>query len=158
MPATYPAIHGIVQDGSRVHVFGGEQPVFKFGREDGTPRPLHEIGTLMPDAVSSFGDRVVRPKVGHDAVGPPSEYLTLYALLFCLSELARYYPDTWVLALDPDQSTAAVTLERGLDVALERAPQAIKAALQGPLPRLLAAELRRLQEEAAAATDDAVTP
>ena len=36
--------------------------------------------------------------------------------------------------------------------------KAIKAALQGPLPRLLAAELRRLQEEAAAATEDAVKP
>ena len=64
-----------------------------------------------------------------------------------------------MLALDPDESTAAVTLERGLDVALGQAPQLIKAALAGPLPRLLAAELRRLREEAegaAAATKDTI--
>lgn len=49
----------------------------------------------------------------------------LWALLFCLSELARYYPDTWVSALDPDRSRAAVTLEHGLDVMLERTPRLI---------------------------------
>ena len=50
--------------------------------------------------------------------------------------------------LDPDKSTVAVTLERGLDVALERTPVAIRAALNGPIARLLAAALRDLREEA----------
>jgi hypothetical protein len=51
-----------------------------------------------------------------------------------------------------------VTLERGLDIALERAPAVIYEALEGPLPRLIAAEIRRMSEEAAAsevaASDD----
>jgi hypothetical protein len=149
LPAIYPDLRGIVQDGSRQNVFGGNEPLFRFEREDGTVRPVHEIGTLMPNAESSLGDRIVRPKIGDEAVGPPTEFLTLYALLFCLSELARYFPDTWVHALDPDESTAAVTFERGLEIALERAPQLIVVALQGPRQMILDAVVRRLRGEAA---------
>jgi hypothetical protein len=153
--ASYPELHGIAEDGSRQSVFGGDEPLFRFNNADGTPRPVYEVGTLTPLAESSLGNRVVRPKVGNAPVGPPSEFLTLYALLYCLSELARYFPDTWVLALDPDASTAAVTLERGLDVALERAPAAIATALGGPVARLRAAFERQLREEAAAVTEEA---
>ena len=151
--ANYPTLRGIVEDGTRRSILGFDEPLFRIEHEDGTARDPIEVGTLVPGAESSFGNRVVRPKVGEEAVGPPSEFLTLYTLLFCLSELARYHPDTWVLALDPDESRAAVTLERGLDVALERAPAVISDALQGPLPRLLAAEIRRMSEEAAAASE-----
>ena len=36
---------------------------------------------MFPDVL------LLRPRVGSEPVGPPSEFLTLYALLFCLSEL-----------------------------------------------------------------------
>lgn len=159
--ANYPELRGIVQDGTRPRIFGGNEPLFRFDHDDGTPRPLYEVGSLMPDAPDSFSDRVVRPKVGDAVIGPPSEFLTLYALLFCLSELARYYPDTWVRVLDADESTLAVTLEGGLDAMLERAPGAIRAALLGPLRSFREAALRALREEAdaiegrAAPDDDA---
>jgi hypothetical protein len=155
--ANYPTLRGIVQDDNRRSVLGWEEPLFRIEHEDGKPQQPIEVGALMPDATSSFGSRVVRPKVGEEAVGPPSEFLTLYTLLFCLSELARYHPDTWVVALDPDESRAAVTLERGLDIALERAPAVINDALQGPLPRLIAAEIRRMSEEAAAREEAAAS-
>ncbi len=71
---------------------------YRFVREDGSVRPLSEVGEAGPD--SGLSRRyVVRPRVGGAAVGPPSEFLTLWALLFCLSELARYYPDVWSVAL-----------------------------------------------------------
>jgi hypothetical protein len=79
----------------------------------------------------------------------------LWAFLFCLSELARYYPDTWVSALDPDSSVAAVTLEHGLDIALERAPALIAEALRGPMSALIREELRRQRQET---LDDAESP
>jgi hypothetical protein len=156
LPALYPTTTGIVQDGTRETVFGGEEPVFKFLREDGSPRPLHEVGVRPYYSDDSFGNLVVRPKVGTDPIGPPSEFLTLWALLFCLSELARYYPDTWVGALDLDRSTGAVTLEHGLDLALERAPALISDALTGPVTELMRQELRRRELEAAEATGEEV--
>jgi hypothetical protein len=155
LSGVYPELSGILEDGSRVNVFGGEEPLFRFEFEDGTPRPASNVGTLSPGADSSLGDRVVRPKIGDASLGPPSEFLTFYTLLFCLSELARYYPDTWVRALDPDASTAAVTLERGLDIALARAAPVISAALRGPIDRLIAAELRRMRADAAAVSGEA---
>jgi hypothetical protein len=98
----------------------------------------------------------VRPKVGTDLIGPPSEFLTLWTLLFCLSELARYYPDTWVGALDLDRSTGAVTIEHGLDITLERAPTLIREALSGPIPELMRLDLRRREIEAAETTGEDV--
>jgi hypothetical protein len=80
--------------------------------------------------------------------------MTLWALLFCLSELARYYPDTWVGALDPDRSTAAVTLEHGLDIALERAPELIAGALHGPSLEIARRQFREQQLQEAADGQD----
>lgn len=97
----------------------------------------YEIGDRAPGSSSSSGDLIVRPRVGDAAIGPPTKFLTLWALLFCLSELARYYPDTWVRALDPDSSSAAVTIEHGLDLALELAPSLISEALSGPIAVLM---------------------
>jgi hypothetical protein len=72
------------------------------------------------------------------------------ALLFCLSELARYYPDVWVGALDPDRSRAAVTLEHGLDLALEQTLALINEALHGPIYERMPEEVRRRLDEASA--------
>ena len=60
--------------------------------------------------------------------------MTLWALLFALSTLARYHPESWVAALNPDLSRIAVPLERGLDAALSAVPLLLLVALRrGPL-------------------------
>lgn len=148
LPDSYPTTRGIVQDGVRADVLG-EQPVYKFPREDGSLRTLSEVGTKPFYAERSSGMYIVRPKIGTDPIEPPSQFLTLWALLFGLSELARYYPDTWVSALDADTSIAAVTLEHGLDLALARAPSLIGDALRGPVDALMAEELHRRREDSA---------
>ena len=154
-PATlavnYPAAAGIEQDGTRQAVFAGDQPLYRFLDADGRPKPLHEVGIRPYYAPLFGGDVLLRPRLGDEAIGPPSEFLTLWALLFCLSELARYYPDTWILALDPDRSPAATTLEHGLDLALDRAPALIGEALRGSIDELVREELRDRRAEAAAA-------
>jgi hypothetical protein len=71
---------------------------------------------------------------------------------------ADAFPSTcgsWVSALDPDSSVAAVTLEHGLDIALERAPALIAEALRGPMSALIREELRRQRQET---LDDAESP
>jgi YaaC-like Protein len=152
LPDTYPTTLGLTQDGTRVDVLGSEDRVFTFPGEDGLLRPLHEVGVRARND-EPYGDFLVRPKIGTDAIGPPSEFLTLWALLFCLSELARYYPDTWVVALDPDISRDAVTFEHGLDLALERAPRLISSALGGPIGALMREEIRRRERERASGAE-----
>jgi hypothetical protein len=156
----YPTVGQIVQDGTRPSVFGGDDPVYTFPRDDGTLRSLYEVGRQPYYAQRPGAEYLVRPLVGTELVGPPSEFLTMWALLFCLSELARYYPDTWVAALDPDHSIAAVTLEQGLDLMLRRVPTLIHEALSGPINAHVRDELERLRlaagEAAAAAGDDPV--
>jgi hypothetical protein len=84
--------------------------------------------------------------------------MTLWALLFGLSALARYHPGLWVSALNPDQSTAAVDLEQMLDAALDLVPDLLVPALSsGAMPRLIREqqaadrERQRIQELADAA-------
>jgi hypothetical protein len=154
LPATYPTMVRMEQAGTRANVFGGVEPVYRFPREDGSPRPLHEVGERPFYAEGLSSDLVVRPRIGTGTDARLSEFLTLWALLWCLSELARYYPDTWVAALDPDRSPAAVTLERGLDIALEQTPRLIGEALGGPISALVQHELERRRQAASAVIDD----
>jgi hypothetical protein len=51
-------------------------------------------------------------------------------------------------ALDPDRSAGAVTLEHGLDLALEQTPGLIGQALRGPIVKLLSDEMRRREAKA----------
>jgi hypothetical protein len=149
---TYPTLLGIEEDGARPNPLTGlRQPIFRFPRADGTLRSLLEVGVRDPGAGQRSLDYLVRPAIGSDTRRePPSEFLTLWALLFCLSELARYYPDTWVAALDPDSSAQAVTLEHGLDVALARVPDLIVDALGGPRALMRDAAIRLAAEGAGA--------
>jgi hypothetical protein len=155
LPDNYPTTEGIEQAGTRRNVLGLEEPIYRFVQSDGSLRPIHEVG-LRPfysDLLST--DYLIRPRVGTEPIGPPSEFLSLWALLFCLSGLARYHPDTWVGVLDPDRSIAAVTLEHGLEIALQRAPALIAEALSGPMTALLNEDVRRrIQEATAAAAAD----
>lgn len=157
IPATYPTAAGIEQDGTRANVFGGEEPIYRFPDENGNSRQVHDVGAQPYYSERLGGDVVLRPKIG-EGTEMPSEFLTLWALLFCLSELARYYPDTWILALDPDSSVAATTLEHGLDLALERAPALIGEALSGPINELILEELRAREVEAEAAVGEGGEP
>ena len=142
--ASYPTLSGMTPDGVRTNVLGWEEPIYKFVREDGTLRSLYDVGVHpFYEQLGVSSSRVVRPKVGAELRDPLSEAVTLWALLFCLSELALYYPDIWVGALDPDTSVAAVTLEHGLDVMLNRAPALIASALGGPIDALIWEELRQ---------------
>jgi hypothetical protein len=159
LPALYPTMAGIQQDGARTTTgYGSGEALYKFVGDDGRLRPLYDVGDRVPGSPIITGDRIVRPRVGDAAIGPPSAFLTLWAFLFCLSELARYYPDIWVRALDPDRSPAAVTLEHGLDLALEQAPSLISGALRGPIPELMREEVMRLEAEASAVIDEPSTP
>lgn len=64
-----------------------------------------------------------------DEEDPPSPLLIWWALLFLLSMLARYHPQTWVDALNPDTSRLAVPLERVMGEALEAVPQLVLQAI-----------------------------
>jgi hypothetical protein len=55
--------------------------------------------------------------------------MTWWALLYGLSSLARYDPETWVAALDVDRSHDATSLEQLLDVAVPRIPELVSTAL-----------------------------
>jgi hypothetical protein len=59
--------------------------------------------------------------------------MTWWSLLYGLSMLARYEPDTWTQALDIDQSPLAMPLEALLEVALTSVPHhVLKALLDEP--------------------------
>jgi YaaC-like Protein len=55
-----------------------------------------------------------------------------WALLFGLSSIARYDPETWIDALVVNDSELAVPIEAALDVALEALPELILDALTPP--------------------------
>ena len=72
------------QVGVQANPMGVEEPVFTFPRENGTLRRLTEVGVRLRGADPFGGAVLVRPKVGDGAGEPPSEFPTLYALMFCL--------------------------------------------------------------------------
>jgi hypothetical protein len=101
----------------------GRGIVVKWPRpEDGSdPRPEHKGGK---------GLRWLRPSVfGNDPA--PSVLMTWWAALLGLSCLARYHPVEWVRAVNRNDSTEAVVLERTLDAALDVLPGLILGALVG---------------------------
>ena len=73
-------------------------------------------------------DRYVFPSIGGDthALHP---LLAWWAVLFALSLLPRYQPDTWTRYLDVDSSAHAEPLETLLDQALVVCPQLLLHAI-----------------------------
>lgn len=69
-----------------------------------------------------------RPAVAPGTVLSP--LMTWWALLYALSMVARYEPDTWVGSLDVDHSALAAPLEGLLEDALEVVPHLVLDALQ----------------------------
>ncbi len=80
-----------------------------------------------------------RPAVALSTVLSP--LMTWWAILYALSMVARYEPDTWVARLDVDKSDLAVPLEGLLEDALEAVPHLVLDALRvtpfllRPVPR-----------------------
>jgi hypothetical protein len=74
-------------------------------------------------------DRCIFPSIGGDqqALHP---LLAWWAVLFTLSMLARYQPDTWTVYLDIDTSRYAEPLETLLDRALLTCPELLHHAIR----------------------------
>lgn len=72
LPALYPTVQRIAQDGTRPHLFGGEELLYVFPGDDGSLRPLTDVA-VRPYYVDQFigGDLVLRPRVGVEPIGPP---------------------------------------------------------------------------------------
>jgi YaaC-like Protein len=74
-------------------------------------------------------DRYIFPSIGGDAQAL-HPLLAWWAILFALSMLARYQPDTWTDCLDVDKSPYAVPLETLLDQALGTCPELLLHAIR----------------------------
>ena len=102
---------------------------------------VHRAWTLTEsDDPGKFLSRHTRPYLGDDdryifpSVGGDQQtlhpLLAWWAILFVLSMLARYQPDTWTADLEVDKSPYAVPLEALLDRALVTCPQLILHAIR----------------------------
>lgn len=93
------------------------------------------LDQVAPTAVS-YPHHVLRPSLAQFAADRvlTHELLLWWSLLFGLSLLARYEPETWVSALDVERSRAAVPIEAMLDQALEAIPLLLVDAILGPRP------------------------
>jgi len=88
-------------------------------------RAIEEVATRAGDYF------YLRPTLGVED-GEISILMTWWAALLALSSLTRYEPGAWRAALDVDGSSVAVLLEHVLDVAQERLPELLLAALVTP--------------------------
>jgi hypothetical protein len=104
----------------------GEGPVVKWNVGRTVPeRRKRTDEVALPYRAS--GARYALPRVGdQDFLSP---LMLWWALLFGLSNLARYEPDTWVGALDVDRSGLALPIEVALDEALSAIPHLVLEAL-----------------------------
>jgi hypothetical protein len=97
--------------------------------------------TLSPgDNPGEFHSRLTRPYLGDDdryifpSIGGDQQalhpLLAWWAILFALSMLARYEPETWTDYIDVDTSPYAVPLETLLDRALLTCPELLLHAIR----------------------------
>jgi hypothetical protein len=85
-----------------------------------------QFEAIAPD-YRRLGAHLLLPRAGtQDALSP---LMLWWALLFGLSSIARYDPETWVRALAVNESEFAVPIEAALDAALEALPDLILGAL-----------------------------
>jgi hypothetical protein len=94
---------------------------------DGGPgyKTIEAVATRVDDRF------YLRPTLGVGA-SEINILMTWWAVLFVLSSLARYEPALWRAALDVDVSDVGVLLECALEVAQERVPELLLAALTMP--------------------------
>ena len=116
----------------------GQQPIID---EEQQSVRLARAWTLPAgDDPGKFHSRLTRPYLGDDdryifpSIGGDAQalhpLLAWWAILFALSMLARYQPDTWTYYLDVDKSAYAVPLEALLDRALPTCPELVLHAIR----------------------------
>lgn len=87
-----------------------------------------EVDKSQPNLVHPSYKGYALPTVAGGAC--PHPLMLWWTLLIGLSSLARYEPDVWTAAIDPDSSELAVSLERVLDVAAEQVPVRVLQGLR----------------------------
>ena len=92
---------------------------------------VHNIDYFIPeyDAGTMRGHWLRPSVVSTPSECPPTPLMTWWVILFGLSMFARYHPQEWVKALDPDRSPDAVVLDRCMTSALERVPALVLDAV-----------------------------
>ena len=155
--AEYPAANGLcVEEVERPRWFSGnpepsKETLLSFPNAEGKHRALYDVGDTIPRPAHESGRSqryAIRPRIGRGNQNPPSQLMTLWALIYALSQLARYHPDAWVSALNPDTSEIAVDLEHGLDAALTLVAELlVPAVTSGLMPRLARESLRESDGE-----------
>jgi hypothetical protein len=141
----YPNARRAVAEFHQVRYPVREERVLVLSFPDGAGEllTLSSVGDRTPRATAlvapaSATRYAVRPGIGTGDGPPPTQLMTLWALLYAFSQLARYEPEVWVAALNPDRSPYAVDLEHVLDTALDLVPQLlVPAATSGLMPRLI---------------------
>ncbi|WP_433299664.1 YaaC family protein [Actinoplanes sp. CA-030573] len=61
----------------------------------------------------------------------PDPLMLWWAFLHGLSNLVRYHPGSWTAAINADSSIIADSLQRALDIAMEKLPERLVAAIVG---------------------------
>jgi hypothetical protein len=132
----YPAAEGALmwhtpgmREDSIVTQIGPEGPMPVFCWPD-VPTDVRlraqHLDAIAPD-YRGRGARLLFPRAGgRDALSP---LMLWWALLFGLSTIARYDPETWVGALAVNDSELAVPIEAALDAARDALPELILDAL-----------------------------
>lgn len=92
---------------------------------EGNDQPIESAAPRMIDGGAYF----LQPGLGANRDGI-SSLMTWWLVLYALSSLARYYPASWVAALDPDESDLAVPIERALLAWSSTAPLALLYELE----------------------------
>lgn len=77
----------------------------------------------IADSYWSESQYYLRPRVAGQR--PPSTLMTWWAVLFVLSQLARYAPQVWTQAITPDVSVLTVPIEEGLRLAKRSLPRLV---------------------------------
>jgi hypothetical protein len=159
--AEYPAAESAVVEIAEILGPGGYQrsPIIRFLDANGQNQSVSAVAEALPTLSSAtregWRNYVLRPCIDNGGTIPPSQLMTLWALIYGLSQLARYHPAQWVSALDFNESKIAVDLERLLDSCLALVPDLLVPAISnGAMPRLVREydtaerERQRAQEEA----------
>jgi hypothetical protein len=116
----------------------GQQPIID--EEQQSVRVARAWTLSAGDDPGKFHSRLTRPYLGDDdryifpSIGGDIQalhpLLAWWAILFALSMLARYQPDTWTYYLDVDKGAYAVPLEALLDRALAACPELVLHAIR----------------------------
>jgi hypothetical protein len=99
------------------HVNIGEEPDEHFAHVHWDGVPFEEKTARLFDGGATY----LMPAVG-DQEDQLSPLMAWWALLFALSNLARYYPAAWMKALDPVRSPIAAPIESALSYAKTTLP------------------------------------